>query len=384
MTDVPSPRAARIATWTFFALNGFALGMWLVHIPVIEHTTRISHSTLGLLLLVLGASAFVGMQVTGRLTDRFGHRVTVPAAGVLMSASLVGPGLAHDTWTLGAALVLLGFGNGAIDVAMNAQAVVVERAYPRPIMAAFHAMWSIGGAAAAVVGAATLKAGIAAPVSLSVCSGLCVIAALVAGRFLMNHTDTTEESDAPTELPADAKRLVWLLGGLAFALMLAEGVASDWAAVDLKDVLGTSASTAALAYGWFAVAMTIGRFVIDRVAAATGPVAVVRYGAALAAAGLAIAALSPWVPLALIGWALFGLGLSGGVPQLFTAAGNLTTGSSGALMAKVVGLGYVGLLAGPAVIGNLTRWIPLNIAFALPVALCVFAAVMASALKPAR
>lgn len=384
MTDVPRARAARVATWTFFALNGFALGMWVVHIPVIERTTGISHSTLGLLLLVLGAAAFAGMQVAGPLTDRFGHRVTVPAAAVLMGVSLAGPGLARSGWTLGVALALFGFGNGAIDVAMNAQAVVVERAYPRPIMAAFHAMWSIGGAAAAVVGAATLKAGLPTAVSLSVCGGLCVIAALVSARFLMTDTSTGEESAAPSELSAEAKRLIWLLGGLAFALMLAEGVAGDWAAVDLRDVLGTSVSTAALAYGWFAVAMTIGRFTVDRVAAVTGPVAIVRYGAALAAAGLAIAALSPWVPLALVGWAVFGLGLSGGVPQLFTAAGNLATGSSGALMAKVVGLGYVGLLAGPAVIGGLTRWIPLNLAFGLPFALCVFASAFASVLKPAK
>ena len=79
----------------------------------------------------------------------------------------------------------------------------------------------------------------------------------------------------------------------------------------------------------------------------------------------------PWVPVALVGWAIFGLGLAGGVPQLFTAAGNLDPRSSGALMARVVGLGYVGLLAGPALIGGLAHWMPLNIAFILPVVLCV-------------
>src|SRR6266542_2284867 len=155
-TAPPTARAARAATWMFFALNGFAIGMWLVHIPNVERATGISHSTLGALLLVLGGAAFVGMQVSGPLVDRLGHRRLVPAAGVFLGLALCGPGFADSWLALGLALALFGF--GAIDVAMTAQAVVVERAYPRPIMAAFHAMWSVGGALAAIVGAATLGA----------------------------------------------------------------------------------------------------------------------------------------------------------------------------------------------------------------------------------
>jgi MFS family permease len=386
MTDSPAlrPRAARLATWTFFGLNGFALGMWVVHIPEIELATGISHSTLGALLLVLGASAFTGMQISGPLADRFGHRVVVPAAGVLLGLSLVGPGLATNWWTLAIALVFFGLGNGAIDVAMNAQAVTVERVYERPIMAAFHAMFSIGGAVAAALGAVVLGTGIPTSTTLAVCAVACVAGALVAGRFLIGTAESAAAATAEEPAPRIAvpMRLVWLLGCLAFALMLAEGVANDWAALHLKDVLGTSASTAALAFGAFSVAMTAGRFTADRVTALVGPVAVVRYGAALAGLALTIAAASPWVVVSIAGWALFGVGLSGCVPQLFSAAGNLDPRASGALMSKVVGLGYVGLLAGPAAIGGLTHWMPLNVAFVLPIALCLVAAVSASVLTP--
>lgn len=364
------PRAARVATWLYFGLNGFAVGMWVVHIPSIEEKTGITHSTLGLLLLVLGGAAFTGMQVAGPLVDKLGQRRLVPAAGILLGIALAGPGLATNWWTLGLSLILVGFGNGSIDVGMNAQAVVVERGYPRPIMAAFHAMWSIGGAIAAVVGAATLRAHVPTEVSLASAGVLCIVLSLVASRFLLEATEPTEDvAEAPRAKPP--ARLVWALGGLAFGLMLSEGVANDWAALHFKDVLGTSISTAAYAYGSFAVAMTVGRFLADRVAAVTGPAAIVRWGAAMAAVGLTLVVVVPWVPIALVGWAIFGLGLAGGVPQLFTAAGNLDPRSSGALMARVVGLGYVGLLAGPALIGGLAHWMPLNIAFILPVVLCV-------------
>jgi len=344
--------------------------MWVVHIPSIEQATGISHSTLGLLLLVLGGAAFTGMQVAGPLVDRLGQRRLVPAAGVLLGVALLGPGLATNWWTLGLTLIFIGFGNGSIDVGMNAQAVVVERGYPRPIMAAFHAMWSIGGALAAVVGAATLHAGVPTEVTLGLSGLLCIVLALAASRFLLEAT--VEEYDQPAaERSKPSAKLVWALGGLAFGLMLSEGVANDWAALHFRDILGTSVSTAAYAYGAFAVAMTVGRFLTDRVAAVVGPAAIVRWGAAMAAVGLTIVIVVPLVPVALFGWALFGLGLAGGVPQLFTAAGNLDPRSSGALMARVVGLGYVGLLAGPALIGGLAHWMPLNIAFILPVVLCV-------------
>lgn len=364
------PRAARVATWLYFGLNGFAVGMWVVHIPNIEHATGISHSTLGLLLLVLGGAAFTGMQVAGPLVDRLGQRRLVPAAGVLLGIALAGPGLATNWWTLGLTLILIGFGNGSIDVGMNAQAVVVERGYPRPIMAAFHAMWSIGGAIAALIGAATLRAGVPTEITLGLAGALCIVIALAASRFLIEAT--TDEADEPAQERAKPPgKLVWALGGLAFGLMLAEGVANDWAALHFRDILGTSVSTAAYAYGAFAVAMTVGRFLTDRVAAVVGPAAIVRWGAAMAAVGLTIVIVVPWVPVALIGWALFGLGLAGGVPQLFTAAGNLDPRAAGALMARVVGLGYVGLLAGPALIGGLAHWMPLNLAFILPLVLCV-------------
>ncbi|MEK8170928.1 hypothetical protein NKH77_19230 [Streptomyces sp. M19] len=128
--------------------------------------------------------------------------------------------------------------------------------------------------------------------------------------------------------------------------------------------------------------MTVGRLLTDRVAARFRPVAVVRYGASLGAVGLTAVALSPWIPLALVGWTVFGVGLSGCVPQLFSAAGHADQDAAGANVSRVVGLGYVGMLAGPAVIGPLTRVMPLNITFFLPVAFCVAAAATARVLRP--
>ncbi|SCD80642.1 Major Facilitator Superfamily protein [Streptomyces sp. DvalAA-14] len=145
----------------------------------------------------------------------------------------------------------------------------------------------------------------------------------------------------------------------------------------MRDVLGASAATAALAYGAFSTAMTAGRLVTDRVSARFGPVAVVRVGASTAAAGMAAVVFAPWIPLALAGWTVFGIGLSGCVPQLFSAAGHIDKEAAGVNVSRVAGVGYLGMLAGPAVIGALTRLMPLNVAFLLPLGFCAIAAAAA-------
>ncbi|OEJ29209.1 MFS transporter [Streptomyces agglomeratus] len=378
-----SLRAARSATFAYFALNGFLMGMWIVHIPAVEQRAGTSHAVLGWLLLLLGAGAFAGMQIVGPLTDRIGARTVVPVSAALCSAALVLPGLVTNTWTLGAALLVLGFGNGCLDVSMNAHAVQVERGYERPVMSAFHATFSLGGVLAALVGARTLSWGVSPSVTLGVVALCGILVAVPAASALLRPEPVPAErtSAAASKTGRGTPRRIWVLAVLALMLMLCEGVANDWSALHLRDVLDASAATAALAFGAFATAMTAGRLLADRVAARFGPVAILRYGASMAALGLAAAALSPWIPLALIGWTVFGAGLSGCIPQLFSAAGHADPEAAGVNVSRVAGLGYLGMLAGPAVIGPLTHFVPLNLTFLLPVAFCVVAACTAGILR---
>ncbi|WP_406473814.1 MFS transporter [Streptomyces platensis] len=393
-----SLRLGRLATFAYFVLNGFLMGMWIVHIPDIEQRAGISHAVLGWLLLLLGAGAFAGMQLVGPLTDRFGARTVVPLSAALCSAGVVLPGWAANAWTLGAALLALGLGNGCLDVSMNAHAIQVERGYQRPVMSAFHAAFSIGGVLAALAGARMLSWGWSPVANLGTVALLGLAIAATAAPALLGSggtdvpetSETHETPDAPDGLVAAAKgrrrtktpRRIWGLAALALMIMLCEGVANDWSTLHLRDVLGAPAATAALAYGAFSTAMTIGRLLTDRAAARFGSVAVLRYGASAAALGLAAASLSSSIPLSLIGWTLFGAGLSGCVPQLFSAAGHADPDAAGTNVSRVAGLGYVGMLAGPAIIGPLTQVMPLHLTFFLPVAFCAVAAATAGILRP--
>jgi MFS family permease len=378
-----SLRSARIATFTYFILCGTLMGTWVVHIPATEQQVGISHATLGGLLVLLGLGAFAGMQVAGRLTDRLGSRVVVPAAGALCGATLALPGLAREPWTLAAALLVFGFFNGCLDVSMNAHAVHVEKAYARPVMSAFHAAFSVGGVLAAVIAAGTSGIGLSPAVALAAMGAIGILIALGAFNLLLHTGTATATASSPSKRSSRAGRQIWILATLALMIMLCEGAANDWSALHLKDVLGAPASTAAFAYGTFAAAMTLGRLLADRVSARFGAMAVLRYGAALAAVGITIVALCPWIWAAFAGWALFGLGLSGCVPQLFSAAGHADPTVAGTNVSRVAGLGYVGMLAGPAVIGWMTHIVALNHAFLLLTGMCATAAATAGILRAA-
>jgi len=377
-----------MATFVYFSLCGTLMGTWVVNIPAIEERVGISHATLGGLLVLLGLGAFLGMQVAGRLTDSLGARTVVPVTGVLSSAALVLPGLPREPWTLAGALLVFGFCNGCLDVSMNAHAVHVEKAYGRPVMSAFHATFSVGGVLAALVGAATASAGLSPAAGMAAMGALGIVIALVSARALLPATPIAADTGSAGQIeqaPAAERRgtsgRIWILAALALMVMLCEGAANDWSTLQLKDVLGAPASTAAFAYGTFAATMTIGRLLADRLVARFGSMAILRHGAATAAVGITIVTVSPWIWAAFAGWALFGLGLSGCVPQLFSAAGHADPSAAGANVSRVAGLGYVGMLAGPAAIGWLTHLVALNHAFVLLILLCAITAVAAGVLR---
>ena len=383
---MPRLRRARFGVFGIFFVVGLGMAAWLVSIPAVQQRTGVSHATLGLLLLVLGAGGVIGMQIAGYAITRWGSKIVTGAALALYVLAVNLPVHSTGTLTLGLALLLFGLANGAVDVSMNDQAVIVERGYGRPIMSAFHAFWSVGGAVGALIGAAALGLGYQVSVAVLIASVAAAIGGAICVRLLLPREPVvaTEAVDdlgaASTATPAASRSLrrrVIGFGVLAFLLMLAEGVANDWSALHAVEHLDQPPSAAALAYATFAVAMTVGRLTVDRIAGRFGPAFVVRYGSLAAAAGIGVVMVSPVFPLTLVGWAVFGLGLAGVVPQLFTAAGNISSTNQSIILSRVVGAGYVGQLAGPALVGVVAGWVGLNLAFALPLIFCVVAVAVA-------
>ncbi len=358
----------KIAVSFFFLSGGSALALWAVHIPLIEKTVGINYSILGALLMLSGVGGFLAMQLFGYLVDHVGAKTPTRIGGVAVGLSLLGPAFADSPWLLGAAILLLGFGIAGVDVAMNAAALQVDKENSRPIFTFFHLFWSVGGLLGATAGFATISAGFVQSQTLAVVGvSLSIIGFFMAGWLLPDKPNVTSNDKAANQQSGKENRRVLgfvILAGLMSASgAIIEGVAHDWSALYLRDIQSTDAATAAWGLAAFNVGMITGRIFIDRIVEKKGRGFVIVWGSLAAAIAIGLQAFAPNLTISLICWFLLGLGISGVVPQLFAAGGEIGEAThSGRNMARVVGITYIGGLAGPSVIGLLTLAIPLNFA----------------------
>jgi MFS family permease len=376
MQKVTSDVRARIAVTFLFVFTGAATTTWAVHIPVVKERFDLSNAQVGWVIMMLGLGAFTSMQFMGHLIDKRGSKFGTVVAGLCTSVVVVLPGLATNVYTLCAALFAFGFFLSATDVSMNAQAVELEKRYGRPIFSAFHAYWSTGCVIGATLGAAALAAGWPMFVTLATVGAMGLLMVLVANSWFLSNVQqvkSVENSLSKKELKAQIKlqnaanrpylKLVIALGIMAGSGALIEGVGLDWSALFSVGILKVSASQAAISVTVFSAAMASFRFVADKVVARVGRIAVIRYGSALAAIGVAFAITQSVFAISIVGWLIAGLGISAVVPQIFAYSASVGAEThAGRNMAIVFGLCYAAMLGGPAVIGWVSSLAPLNIA----------------------
>ncbi len=365
-------RREQISTRIVFFIAGFGMAAWAPLVPYAKGRAGIDEGMLGLLLLCLGAGSMVAMPLTGALAGRYGCRAAIVLSSLLAAVALPLLATVSSFPLLAASLLLFGAGIGSLDVAMNIQAVIVERESGRTMMSGFHGLFSVGGIAGAAgmtwllgLGASPLQA------VLGVVLGM-VVALAISARHLLSYGN---KSAGPAfALPHG---IVLFLGVLCFILFLTEGAVLDWSAVFLVTVHGMKESLAGLGYAAFATTMTVGRLTGDWFVRRFGPGKIVVAGALGAATGLLLATLVPSWEVALLGYALVGAGCSNIVPVLFSATGRQTVMPESVAIPAITTLGYAGILVGPAGIGFIAKVSSLPVAFGVVAAMLVGVAVSA-------
>lgn len=383
MIDMAEARRGRWAVGAFFAANGFVMGAWAPQIPLILPRHEITESVLGLMILLLGIGAVGAMLFAGRLIARFGSRRVASAFALLAVPALPLIVMAPSPWVL--ALVMAGMGGvvGCMDVAMNANAVVVERRLGRAIMSSSHGFWSLGGFVGGSAGSWIILHWGALPQALATA---CLSGAVI--LWAMRHLVEDEAAPAAALAGAGPARgpllprdfSLWLLGGMALFSMVPEGAVLDWAALYLGKEMGADIFTAGLGFAFFAGSMALMRFLGDGLRNRLGAVRALRLSGLLGAGGLIIAALAPAPGFAILGFAISGLGVANMVPIVFSAAGNHPTLPSGQAISTVTMVGYAGILVAPASIGFVAEHFGYRQTYAaLAVLLLVVAALAARA-----
>jgi MFS family permease len=363
-------RLAATAVLVMFAVNGMLLGGYGGSLPSLRQRLDLSSNQIAAMLFCAGLAGIASMQIGGRLADSIGaKRVALAGLPILIAAALT-LALAPSYPFAVLAGLLLGFGNGAMDVAMNALGVQVESARRKPIMSRFHAFFSVGnfvGAGAVLVMALTLGitgAGIVAPLMIT----LAVVAAIVFVILLRISPEAATVSHAVDGVKTKIPRMAWVLGLMAMAFGLSEGTAVDWSSLHVTDVARVDPTVGAIGLIAVSAFMVVIRLLGDGLVARYGRRNVVRFGGISAAVGYAMVAIVSALPLLIVGWALVGFGVGMIAPQVYAIAGHL---GGGRVLAVVVTMGYAAFLVGPAVIGFLVNQLGIHHAMAVPAVLCV-------------
>lgn len=337
------------------------MSVWAALVPFAQARLELGPAELGLLLLCLGIGSLAAMPVTGMLASRFGCRPVVLTAGSLGCLVLPLLSIAPSPYLQAVMLMLFGAAIGTLDVAMNIQAVIVEKEQGGALMSGFHGFFSIGGFIGAGGMSLLLWAGLTPPAACGVVTAVMVILLFCAAPHLLSAR-VEPAPDAPWL--AVPHGVVIVLGLLCFVVFLAEGSILDWSAILLTTADGLAPSRGGWGYAVFAIAMTVGRFSGDSAVRRWGRVRVLLAGGMCAAAGFFVTVLTPSPWFALTGFLMVGAGASNLVPIFFTAAGRQTDMPAGIAISAITTVGYAGVLAGPALIGLVAHAASLPLAFA--------------------
>jgi fucose permease len=354
-TSSRSVDRATAAVYAVFILSGFAFASWASRIPQVRDALGLSPRALGLVLLAAAVGSVTSMPLSGVIVGRLGTARTIAVMALVAAVGLATAGLGYRVGVAPVVLGLfaLGVGNGTWDVAMNVEGSAVEQELGRAIMPRFHAGFSIGTVAGALVGSAMVALGVSATVHLAAVAAIVAVAGPLAVRdFLPEGHVPVEHGERRNPLKAWTEPRTVLIGVFVFAAAFTEGTGNDWLGVAMIDGYGAAAALGALTFAIFLAAMTLGRWfgpgLIDR----HGRVRTVRIFAAAALVGLALVVWGSTLPVAMAGAALWGLGTSLGFPVGMSAAGD-DPAHAPARVSVVATIGYIAFLAGPPLIGFL-------------------------------
>jgi MFS family permease len=356
-TSAP-PRAARAAVAACFFTNAVLYAGLVPRLPEVKDRLDLTNASLGLALAALPAGALLAALSSAALMRRFGSARVASSGLVALAAAIWAAGVAPSWALLAGTLLVAGALDAVIDVAQNAHGLRVQRRYGRSILNAFHGLWSVGAVTGGVLGSVAAGLGIPLGVHLG-CTGVAFAAlAVVAGRRMLSGPDDGDADAGTAAAPEPPSRRGIVLGMAALGVLAAcgafvEDAGSSWSALYLRTELDAGAAAAGLGFVALSAAMTVGRLTGDRVVDRFGQRRVARVGGAVTAAGMALALALPSIPLALVGFALAGLGVATLVPAVYAAADALPGLRHGTGLTVVNWLLRIGFLVSPPLVGVL-------------------------------
>ena len=352
----------RIAVSAVFFQSGLCFSTWAIRIPTIKATFHLSETELGSLLLIKPAGALVGLPLAGWLVDKFGSKSATIIAACTYSIFLTTIGLAPSVLWLCLALLMFGISGNLFNIANNVQALNMQNAYGKVIMASFHGLWSLGGFFGGALGSFLLSLKVDIIPHMLIVSFFVLFLLFLSHRFLLNESAAKASGKPAFQLP-DAALLK--LGLIAFCGMMCEGCMFDWSGVYFKEVVGANKGLVGAGYIAFMSTMASVRFISDFFTNKFGSKTILIASGLLIFIGLITSVLFPYLVTAIIGFFLVGAGTASVIPLTYSEVGKTTKFSPGIALSIASTIGYFGFLFGPPIIGFVAGAVNLRASFTL-------------------
>lgn len=360
------------AAKAFFFIGGFGAATWAPLVPLLRERLQLTDDILGMLLLCVGIGSLLTMPISGSAAAKWGCRRVLMATAVGYAAVLLVLSQVQSLVFLVPMILCLGAMMGAIDVVVNVLAVMVERNARKRVMSGMHAFWSIGGFTGAGIFSIWLNVGLNHFQSVVIAALIIMVLMGIFFRHLLASGGEKHEGS----MLVMPKGIVVFIGLAAFISFLQEGAMMDWGGVLLVTLKGMDMSMAGIGFTIFSAAMLLMRLSGDWIVGKLGGKIVTFGGALLACAGILLLVFAPYNWLLYSGFFLVGIGSANIVPVFFSMMGRQKEMPINQAVSAVSTLGYLGILAGPAVIGFVANISSLYVSFLLLAVLLLLQAIL--------
>lgn len=371
-----------LAIGMVFISVGFLFGNWATLIPYIKQKFDLNDAQLGLLLLSMPIGATVMNPFSTFFINRFGMLNTTILGLILLAITYISPVSFTYIPMVSAGLVLVGMSLSVTNVAMNTCVTSLEHQYGINIMSTCHGMFSAGLMFGSI--AASILRGMKIEPSYQMAVTAAIITALV---LMLRQTILGIHEEKITEEESGGAKFILPKGALLLMILISlctnvtEGTMADWTAVYMRDIVQTDDYFIGWGLAGYSMFMSLGRFAGDALIPRFGGNAVLRTGGIIAALGIVLAIVFPYTITAILGFTLVGAGVSCGAPILYGSAARVPGMAKGAGLATMNTFSMGGFLAGPVLIGFISKSVNLPFAFSIVAVLAIVWAFLVNRVK---
>ena len=362
-------RKARIALTVEYFIFGLMFSTLLSRFPAISEKYHLSTGQLSLIPFFASVGSLICMPLCGHLIGKYGSK-KMTVSGYFHIALFPLFALLPNMYLLYVACFFFGVATGFTDVATNANSLLIERAYKRPIISLFHAFFYVGMAGGSLLSILFLVSNLSLEVHFLSIAGSAFIAFGLSRPYFVQDTPRKEIQLVKSKLLLP-KGILLLIAAIAFCGRIVEGGISDWSTVYMNHIVKFSAEYAPIGLAVYAVFLSVGRFFGDKVRSAFRDEQTLFYSCALTSVGLAVMISTSYAGATILGLFISGLGLANVVPVIYSLSGKATPDNPGIGLATVNTISGTGFFFGPAIIGFIAEHYSLRVSFVYVLALCM-------------